>query len=208
VIAGHRDSFFRPLRHVQHGDDVFVDTPERRFHYQVTSLRVVNPHDLSVLEPTDDATLTLITCYPFWVLGNAPDRFVVRATRVVDSIATAFEPDTPSPPERDRAAAVEPNTGNESVPLITSTSYDDETRVRQAIERFRLTYNARLVSHHDARPEGPLAFQACDIAVAGDQATATCTAASQSSDDREPRAWSATLTRVNGEWAINSIQSS
>lgn len=84
VIAGHRDSFFRPLRNIQPGDDIFLETPERRFHYRVTSLRVVTPHDLSVLEPTDDATLTLITCYPFWVLGNAPDRFVVRATRVVD----------------------------------------------------------------------------------------------------------------------------
>ena len=81
VIAGHRDSFFWPLRHVERGDDIFVDTRKGRFHYRVTSLRVVNPHDLSVLEPTDAATLTLITCYPFWVLGNAPDRYVVRATR-------------------------------------------------------------------------------------------------------------------------------
>jgi LPXTG-site transpeptidase (sortase) family protein len=208
VIAGHRDSFFRPLRHVQHGDDIFLDTPEGQFRYRVTSLRVVNPHDLSVLEPTDDATLTLITCYPFWVLGDAPDRFVVRATRVVDSIATAFEPDTPSPPGRGRAAAVEANTANESVLLITSTSYDDETLVRQAIERFRLTYNARLVSHHDVRPEGPLAFQACAIAVAGDRATATCTAASHSPESGEPRAWSVTLTRVDDVWAITSIQSS
>ena len=56
VIAGHRDSFFWPLRHVQRGDDVFVETPERRFHYQVTSLRVVKSHDLSVLEaPTTPA---------------------------------------------------------------------------------------------------------------------------------------------------------
>ena len=207
VIAGHRDSFFRPLRHVQRGDDVFVETPGRRFHYQVTSLRVVNPHDLSVLEPTDDATLTLITCYPFWVLGNAPDRFVVRATHVVDSIVRAFEPDMPSPPERARAAAVEVNTASQSLPLITGTPYDDETRVRQAIERFRLTYNARLVSHHDARPEGALAFQACDIAVTGDQATATCTAASQRPDHQEPRAWSVTLIRADSEWAINAIQS-
>jgi sortase A len=206
VIAGHRDSFFWPLRNIARGDDIFVDTPKGRFRYRVTSLRVVKPDDLSVLDPTDDATLTLITCYPFWVLGNAPDRFVVRAARVVDSISTAFEPATPSPPERSRAA-VEAHTANESAPLVTSTLYDDETRVRQAIERFRLIYNARLVSHHDARPDGLLAFQRCDIAVAGDQATATCTAASQSSADREPRVWIVTLQRADGEWAINSIQS-
>ena len=116
VIAGHRDSFFRPLRHVQRGDDIFVETPAGRFHYRVTSLRVVNPHDLSVLEPTDDATLTLITCFPFWVLGNAPDRFVVRAARVVDPIAVAFEPRArSSPPEGVRAPVLEAPAARESV---------------------------------------------------------------------------------------------
>ena len=85
AIAGHRDTFFRPLRNVQIGDDIFLDTPAARFHYTVMSLRVVGPNEVSVLGPTDDATLTLVTCYPFWLLGNAPDRFIVRATRVVDA---------------------------------------------------------------------------------------------------------------------------
>lgn len=85
AIAGHRDTFFRPLRNVQVGDDIFLDTPEERLHYLVSSLRVVGPNEVSVLEPTDDPTLTLVTCYPFWLLGHAPDRFVVRATRVADS---------------------------------------------------------------------------------------------------------------------------
>ena len=82
VIAGHRDSFFRPLRHVAVGDDVFLDGPAGRVHYRVTWARVVSPRNVSVLAPTDADVLTLITCYPFWVLGNAPDRFVVRAVRV------------------------------------------------------------------------------------------------------------------------------
>lgn len=207
VIAGHRDSFFWPLRDVQRGDDVFVETPERRVHYEVTSLRVVKPHDLSVLEPTDEATLTLITCYPFWVLGNAPDRFVVRAVRVMDPVAVPFEPDTPSSPEPGRAAAVEANAASEAVPSTESTVYDDEALVRQAIERLRQTYNARLVSHHDTRPDGPLVFQACDIGLAGDRAAAMCTTASRSSGAPEPRAWSATLERIDGRWAIRSIQS-
>jgi sortase A len=81
VIAGHRDSFFWSLRNVQVNDDVFLDTPRQRFHYRVTSLEVVVPRDVSVLAHTDRETLTLITCYPFWVLGSAPDRFVVRAVR-------------------------------------------------------------------------------------------------------------------------------
>ena len=82
VIAGHRDSFFRPLRDVKRGDDVFLEGPAGRAHYRITWARVVGAHDVSVLAATDNDVLTLITCYPFWVLGNAPDRFVVRASRV------------------------------------------------------------------------------------------------------------------------------
>ena len=81
-IAGHRDTFFRPLRNVRLGDEIFVDTPQGRVEHRVTSLRVVHPRDLSVLDPTDDEVLTLITCYPFTLLGSAPDRFIVRAARV------------------------------------------------------------------------------------------------------------------------------
>ena len=88
VIAGHRDSFFRPLRNLRRGDDIRLDTPQGRFHYRVASLGVTGPRDVSVLEPTDHDVLTLITCYPFWVLGAAPDRFVVRATRVLEPAAT------------------------------------------------------------------------------------------------------------------------
>jgi sortase A len=84
AIAGHRDTFFRPLRNVQVGDDVFLETPRERLHYRVASFRVVGSTEIGVLAPTDVPTLTLITCYPFWVLGHAPDRFVVRATRVAD----------------------------------------------------------------------------------------------------------------------------
>jgi sortase A len=81
VIAGHRDLYFRPLRNVAVGDDVFLDSPDGRVHYRVAWTRVVNPHDVSVLAPSDGDVLTLITCYPFWVVGNAPDRFVVRAVK-------------------------------------------------------------------------------------------------------------------------------
>ena len=88
VFAGHRDSFFRPLRTLQIGDDVFVDTPTGRFQYRVESVRVVDPRDVSVLAPTSAPALTLVTCYPFWVLGSAPDRFVAQAA-IVDTAASA-----------------------------------------------------------------------------------------------------------------------
>jgi sortase A len=82
AIAGHRDTFFRPLRDIAVGDDVFLDTPLERIRYRVARLDVVGPRDLSVLKQSGEDTLTLITCYPFWVLGPAPDRFIVRAARV------------------------------------------------------------------------------------------------------------------------------
>lgn len=82
AIAGHRDSFFRPLRGVRAGDDIYLDTAEGRFHYRVSSLDVVGPNAVGVLAPTPTATLTLITCHPFWMVGPAPDRFVVRAAEV------------------------------------------------------------------------------------------------------------------------------
>lgn len=84
AIAGHRDSFFRPLRNVQVGDDILLDTPGERAHYRVSSFRVVDPSEVSVIAPTSDAMLTLVTCYPFYFVGSAPDRFVVRATLVQD----------------------------------------------------------------------------------------------------------------------------
>jgi sortase A len=82
ALAGHRDTFFRSLRNIRVGDDIFLTTRHAYLHYQVSSLNVVGPDEISVLAPTAESTLTLVTCYPFWVLGHAPDRFVVRATRV------------------------------------------------------------------------------------------------------------------------------
>src|SRR6185503_5638463 len=84
AIAGHRDSFFRPLEHLHVGDDILLDTPKERVHYRVSWFRVVNPNEVDVIGPTTHAMLTLVTCYPFRFIGPAPDRFVVRAIRVED----------------------------------------------------------------------------------------------------------------------------
>jgi sortase A len=79
AFAAHRDTFFRPLRGVKAGDEVILTTREASYHYTVTATQVVEPGDVSVLEPTPASTLTLITCYPFGFVGSAPQRFVVRA---------------------------------------------------------------------------------------------------------------------------------
>ena len=79
ALAGHRDTFFGPLRRVREGDRIRLRTPDGDFNYVVRESRIVEPTDLSVLAPTSGATLTLITCYPFNYVGPAPQRFIVRA---------------------------------------------------------------------------------------------------------------------------------
>jgi sortase A len=79
VLAGHRDTFFRPLKQVRAGDAITLKTQDGRFEYVVESTAVVTPSDVRVLEPTGGRTLTLITCFPFSYFGSAPDRFIVRA---------------------------------------------------------------------------------------------------------------------------------
>jgi len=82
ALAGHRDTFFRQLRNIRVGDEMRVATPYGDFSYQVSRTTIVTPDDLSVLEPTTEPTLTLITCYPFSYVGHAPKRFIVQAVRL------------------------------------------------------------------------------------------------------------------------------
>lgn len=79
VIAGHRDTHFRILKDIQQGDDIVLATSRGEFHYRVTNTRVVLPQNTSALKTTTDSELNLITCYPFYYVGSAPKRFVVRA---------------------------------------------------------------------------------------------------------------------------------
>ena len=90
VLAGHRDTFFRPLQHIRVGDDLRVSTIHGDFRYQVRETLVVGPNDVWVLDPTDRPTLTLITCYPFSYVGKASRRFIVRAVRT-DTAQTTRE---------------------------------------------------------------------------------------------------------------------
>jgi LPXTG-site transpeptidase (sortase) family protein len=82
ALAGHRDTFFRPLRNIRSGDAIMFRTLDGEFRYQVESTDVVPPSDVSVLQPLGGRTLTLITCFPFYYVGAAPDRFIVRARQV------------------------------------------------------------------------------------------------------------------------------
>jgi LPXTG-site transpeptidase (sortase) family protein len=82
TLAGHRDTFFRPLRNIRRGDTVTLKTLEGTFQYQVESTTVVPPNDLQVLQPSAERTLTLITCFPFYYVGPAPNRFIVLARQM------------------------------------------------------------------------------------------------------------------------------
>ena len=81
-IAAHRDTFFRPLRNVRLNDTVTLTTLRAEYIYRVVSTRVVSPNEVSVLNPGKQETLTLVSCYPFYFVGPAPNRFIVRAERV------------------------------------------------------------------------------------------------------------------------------
>jgi sortase A len=79
VIAGHRDTHFRLLKDIRQGDAIVLETRSGRFVYTVDDTSIVRPTNTSALQPTRSAVLHLITCYPFYYLGNAPKRFIVHA---------------------------------------------------------------------------------------------------------------------------------
>jgi len=77
VITGHRDTFFRHIYELNKGDQIQVKRNGHNFVYEVTSHKIVLPEDVSVIKPTNDPQLTLITCYPTYYIGPAPKRLVV-----------------------------------------------------------------------------------------------------------------------------------
>ena len=86
-IAGHRDGFFRRLKDLAPGDLIELVTLRDTIVYRVAHLWIVDPTDVSVLDPTPGGALTLVTCYPFYFVGSAPQRFIVRAVPA-DGVAT------------------------------------------------------------------------------------------------------------------------
>lgn len=81
-IAAHRDGFFRVLEKVAVGDLVTIEHFDGAQRYRITETRIVQPSDVSVLRPTSNSMVTLVTCYPFYHVGAAPKRFIVHAARI------------------------------------------------------------------------------------------------------------------------------
>jgi sortase A len=78
-IAGHRDTFFRSLKDIRKNDTLTLKTLDGTYQYVVDATQIVSPDDVHVLDPTGHPTLTLVTCYPFYYVGSAPQRFIVQA---------------------------------------------------------------------------------------------------------------------------------
>lgn len=85
-IAGHRDGFFRGLKDIGIGDVLELETLSGVERYRVSETFIVEPTDVHVLDPTDRPVITLVTCYPFYFVGSAPQRFIVRAERADGSL--------------------------------------------------------------------------------------------------------------------------
>ena len=143
----------------------------------------------SVMAPTSDETLTLITCYPFWVLGPAPDRFIVRAVRV-----DAREPSgllAWSLPARDwlNMPVLHPTRTHERRPTSIVAPTDDDSLVRRAVRRYLVVAGGEA--------------GACTVHVTGDRARADCETFGDKAGLESARGFD--LERSKGEWAIKSI---
>ena len=96
-IAGHRDGFFRGLKDVSAGDVLELEAPERTDRYRIESITIVSPERVDVLAPTERPTLTLVTCYPFYYIGSAPKRYIVRAALDPSDVPKVAERRMPAP---------------------------------------------------------------------------------------------------------------
>ena len=112
-VAGHRDTLFRGLRKIEKDDVIRFETPNGEYSYQVESTGIVKPQDVDVLKAGQHPEMTLVTCYPFYYVGSAPDRFIVKARLMTPPAApapaTSVASSTPPPSTAPPVAATPPS---------------------------------------------------------------------------------------------------
>lgn len=113
-LAGHRDTLFRPLRQIRRDDLIRLETLRGTYIYRVEKTEIVWPRNVSVLRLGDQPELTLVTCYPFYYVGAAPKRFVVRARQMSTTARPAAEPQQGAKP---RTSAVSNRLGAPSAAI-------------------------------------------------------------------------------------------
>ncbi|MBP7146821.1 MAG: class D sortase [Acidobacteria bacterium] len=120
AIAGHRDTFFRPLQEIRRNDVITMTTPHGTYSYRVDLIRIVDPEDVWVLADRAGPSLTLITCFPFYYVGHAPKRFIVHAEELPQHRPGDAAPREPAPPKaavaRARAAPRPPPAARAELP--------------------------------------------------------------------------------------------
>ncbi|EGK07785.1 class D sortase [Kroppenstedtia eburnea] len=84
VLAGHRETTFRRAGELKEGDKIYVKMDHHTYTYQIRKMFIVDEHDRSVIVPHDQPDMSLITCYPFNLVGSAPQRYIIRAD-LIDS---------------------------------------------------------------------------------------------------------------------------
>ncbi len=100
VITAHRDTFFRHIADLRKGDQILIQRDGHSYTYQVTGQKIVQPDDLSVVKPTADNRLTLITCYPTYYIGPAPERLVLTSKLVGEPDPKSSEVRVTEPAEK------------------------------------------------------------------------------------------------------------
>jgi len=147
-IAGHRDTLFRGLRKIAKDDLIEFQTPSGSYNYKVESTGIVKPDDVAVLHAGHYPEITLVTCYPFYYVGSAPDRFIVKARLVDPPAAPAPAPTPPTPaatasaPSHDRILPSHDQPSHDStLPSHDQPSHDRKGAVSPAIQKvnFRVT---------------------------------------------------------------------
>lgn len=96
VLSAHRDTFFRHIYELAKGDEIQVRRQGHTYVFEVTGKKIVEPDDLSVVKNTPDARLTLITCYPTYYIGPAPERLIVFSKLVKDAQRSRQQADKPA----------------------------------------------------------------------------------------------------------------
>ena len=136
-VAGHRDRIFRGLRQIRKNDVIDLETPTGNYSYQVDSTSIVKPQDVSVLQAADHPELTLVTCYPFYYIGAAPDRFIVKARQLTGQPSAANPPllhaavTSPNPP----APTIRPKPQPKPKPLAPHDGRRVDFEVRKGSSR-------------------------------------------------------------------------
>jgi sortase A len=96
-VAGHRDGFFRGLKDLTLGDEIKLALPEGDATYVVDQITIVAPQDVSVLQPRAISSITLVTCFPFYFVGSAPERYIVSASLRADAQPAVSQSARPNP---------------------------------------------------------------------------------------------------------------